>query len=96
LPAEEVGAVVFDGEGDAQGWNPWFDVGYVGIVSSEGKTPVAVVPAKAGTHFDFRPLASARGKAKWIPAFAGMTARDNTQKKRPGKPGPCTDEIGSS
>jgi hypothetical protein len=28
---------------------------------------IPVVPAKAGTHFDF-----AR-RAKWIPAFAGMT-----------------------
>jgi len=26
-----------------------------------------VVPAKAGTHFDFR------ANARWIPAFAGMT-----------------------
>jgi len=27
-----------------------------------------VIPAKAGIHFDLR------RKAKWIPAFAGMTA----------------------
>jgi hypothetical protein len=34
------------------------------------KTPIytAVIPAKAGIHFDFL------SKTKWIPAFAGMTA----------------------
>ncbi|MET0230710.1 MAG: hypothetical protein ABW186_07245, partial [Rhodanobacteraceae bacterium] len=29
---------------------------------------VVVIPAKAGIHFD-----PGRGRAKWIPAFAGMT-----------------------
>src|SRR3982751_1923508 len=37
----------------------------------------AVIPAKAGIHFDFVFLLSARQrrkrKSKWIPAFAGMT-----------------------
>jgi hypothetical protein len=32
-----------------------------------------VVPAKAGTHFDFRLRDVATDKTKWIPAFAGMT-----------------------
>jgi hypothetical protein len=32
-----------------------------------------VVPAKAGTHFDFASVGMK--KQKWIPAFAGMTAR---------------------
>jgi hypothetical protein len=31
---------------------------------------LAVIPAKAGIHFDFCRAAS---KRKWIPAFAGMT-----------------------
>jgi hypothetical protein len=31
-----------------------------------------VIPAKAGIHFDFRD-AVAKSKARWIPAFAGMT-----------------------
>jgi hypothetical protein len=30
--------------------------------------PIAVIPAKAGIHL------ALCGKAKWIPAFAGMTA----------------------
>jgi hypothetical protein len=31
-----------------------------------------VVPAKAGTHFDFAWMREEQ-KSKWIPAFAGMT-----------------------
>jgi hypothetical protein len=33
---------------------------------------MAVVPAKAGIHFDFD-FPRYRAKRKWIPAFAGMT-----------------------
>ncbi|MEH6415814.1 hypothetical protein [Pseudomonas sp. CGJS7] len=39
----------------------------------------AVIPAKAGIHFDFALLVRSRFvvalklKSKWIPAFAGMT-----------------------
>jgi hypothetical protein len=32
-------------------------------------TYAAVIPAKAGIHFDFV------RRARWIPAFAGMTAK---------------------
>jgi hypothetical protein len=34
--------------------------------------PTIVIPAKAGIHFDFRNV-SEKSKARWIPAFAGMT-----------------------
>jgi hypothetical protein len=33
-----------------------------------------VIPAKAGIHFDFRDVAT-EPKARWIPAFAGMTSK---------------------
>jgi hypothetical protein len=34
---------------------------------------IAVIPAKAGIHFDLASDLNAAAKAKWIPAFAGMT-----------------------
>jgi hypothetical protein len=37
------------------------------------RTPTAVIPAKAGIHFDLV------AKAQWIPAFAGMTGWGNHQ-----------------
>jgi hypothetical protein len=39
-----------------------------------GSTTGAVIPAKAGTHFDLDfPVSIFAARAKWIPAFAGMT-----------------------
>jgi hypothetical protein len=41
--------------------------------------PSAVIPAKAGIHFDFAVAwffdakRKAKSRSKWIPAFAGMT-----------------------
>jgi hypothetical protein len=42
----------------------------------------AVIPAKAGIHFDFRSAV----RSKWIPAFAGMTARSASPITRPEMP----------
>jgi hypothetical protein len=36
------------------------------------------MPAKAGIHIDLRPVTQRLQKAKWIPAYAGMTARKET------------------
>jgi hypothetical protein len=41
-----------------------------------GETPQPVIPAKAGVHFDLR------AKAKWIPAFAGMTKSPSSPRRR--------------
>jgi len=37
----------------------------------------SVIPAKAGIHFAFR-RSGRRARAKWIPAFAGMTTEMTT------------------
>jgi len=34
----------------------------------------AVIPAKAGIHFDVAFFAISQSRSTWIPAFAGMTA----------------------
>ena len=44
---------------------------------------IAVIPAKAGIHFDLV------ARARWIPAFAGMTAAVGMATKRTSRANPA-------